>query len=119
MGAPTKGKPNIPQLALAKLGQSERHESVHTRGAKVLGSRVHSPLEVTFYHQHPGVICLQGGLPPGGVSIQGGSASGGLCIKGGSAFGGIGRTPHRIPRDTVNERTGMHSFCSEFILNLF
>ena len=50
--APTNQKLNIPQLTLVKLAQSIRHESVHIRGRRVLGSQVQSPLGVPFYWNH-------------------------------------------------------------------
>ena len=49
-GASTEEKLNIPQLTLAKLAESMRHESVHTRGPRVLGSHVQFPLDCTFFY---------------------------------------------------------------------
>ena len=47
---PTEVKENIPQLTLAKLALWDRHDSVHTRVPRVLGSQVQTTLEVMYFY---------------------------------------------------------------------
>ena len=64
-----------------KLAQLRRNDSVNTRGAKVLGSQVQSPLEVN-------ILLKQESIPVGCVPSAAVAVKGGLSARGGPPGGG-------------------------------